>query len=78
MSPTLAPHPKQLKIHASPVIKDGAVVVVHGETPYEFTIKDPLWMQYALRPGAVTMMDPTNKAKLDEAYQKANTGKPHV
>ena len=54
------------RVFSSPAIKDGAVLVIHGESlVFEGSIRDQAWITHATKLGAVTIMDPENKKRLD-------------
>lgn len=66
-----------MRICGTPAIKPGAVLVIHGEhIVFEGSIRDTTWTEIANRPGAVTLMDPANKAILDRKVAEAQKGAP--
>lgn len=65
------------RVISSPAIKDGAVLVIHGEKMiFEGSIRDQIWIEHSMKPGAVTLMDPKNKERLDAKIAAAMKGAP--
>ena len=69
---------QKIHIFATPALQLGAVLVIQGQRLiYDGSIKGP-WIQEAQSPGAIVIMDPENKLRVDAAIAKSKEGSPIV